>query len=82
MRVQSLSYIDIIRIHFSSCVYGIWVVFKNVAKLFWLRKKSKSLHLRDNPPSCLVDSSIGQHKYVKLKVSYLRKNYSILNILK
>ncbi|KAK9710963.1 alpha/beta hydrolase fold [Popillia japonica] len=26
-----------------------------------------SLENRDNPPGCLVDTSIGQHKYVKLK---------------
>lgn len=70
MRVESLSNIDIIRLHFSSCLYGILVVFKNLAKLLWFSKKENSLQSRDNPPPCLVDSSLGQHKYVKLKVSF------------
>lgn len=69
VRVQTISNFNIMRIHFSSLVYGIWVLVKNFAKLMWLRKNLKTFELRGNPPSCLVDSALGQHKYVKLKVS-------------
>lgn len=31
----------------------------------WNSKASK-LQIRDNPPNCLVDSALGQHKYVKI----------------
>ncbi|KAG5900552.1 hypothetical protein JTB14_022859 [Gonioctena quinquepunctata] len=65
--IQSISVWDTIRIHFLSFVFGVWVVLKRLAKWIWYPKKINSLHLRDNPPSCLLDTSLGQHKYVKLK---------------
>lgn len=55
-------------IHFLSFVFGLWILFKRLAK--WLWNPSSFVQVeRDNPPACLVDTSLGQHKYVKLKVS-------------
>ncbi|CAH1183250.1 unnamed protein product [Phaedon cochleariae] len=66
-RIQYVSVLDSIKIHVLSFVFGIWVIFKKLAKWFWDPKKTNSGLQRDNPPSCLVDTSLGQHKYVKLK---------------
>ncbi|KAL3279399.1 hypothetical protein HHI36_016909 [Cryptolaemus montrouzieri] len=64
--IVSVSLWDSIKIHFLSCVYGSWVLTKRILKYLW-DKDLDSSSCRDNPPTCLVDSSLGQHKYVKLK---------------
>lgn len=59
---------EIFIIHFLSSIIGLWVLFKRIAKWIWNPSAFTQIH-RDNPPPCLVDTSLGQHKYVKLKVS-------------
>lgn len=69
--IQSISAWNSIRIHFLSIIFGIWVLCKKFIKWTWNSKGVNSLQLRDNPPSCLLDSYLGHHKYVKLKVSFI-----------
>nr|XP_023020332.1 epoxide hydrolase 4-like [Leptinotarsa decemlineata] len=66
-RIQTISVCDTIRIHCLSCIFGVWVIFKRLAKGVWNSQRLTNIQPRDNPPSCLVDSRLGQHKYVKLK---------------
>lgn len=67
--IVSISIWDTLKIHFLSCVYGLWLLAKRFIKHLWNRGKGTlpTPSFRDNPPLCLVDSSLGQHKYVKLK---------------
>ncbi|XP_045482984.1 epoxide hydrolase 4-like [Harmonia axyridis] len=66
--IVSVSLWDSLKIHFFSCVYGLWVLSKRLLKYLWNGNLEYSrANVRDSPPSCLEDSSIGQHKYVKLK---------------
>lgn len=51
-----------------SFVFGAWVIFKRLLRYVWNPSGSVQMLLRDTPPSFLVDSSLGQHKHVKLKV--------------
>ncbi|CAG9826289.1 unnamed protein product [Diabrotica balteata] len=67
MCIQSISVVDSIRIHVLSIIFGVWVICKRLLKWIWDPKRLNSHQLRDSPPSCLLDSSLGQHKYVKLK---------------
>ncbi|XP_074030885.1 epoxide hydrolase 4 isoform X2 [Leptinotarsa decemlineata] len=78
-RIQTISVCDTIRIHCLSCIFGVWVIFKRLAKGVWNSQRLTNIQPRDNPPSCLVDSRLGQHKYVKLKV--WRSRYQINRIL-
>ena len=58
-----------LHIHALAVVLAVWVSFKRLIRFMW--KGDNSLHqVRENPPQCLVDSSYGQHKYVKLKVRF------------
>ncbi|XP_066262403.1 epoxide hydrolase 4-like isoform X1 [Euwallacea similis] len=66
--IQSISVFGKLRIHCLSFVFGAWVLCKKLLKYVWNPKGSVNMLLRDTPPSFLVDSSIGQHKHVKLKV--------------
>ncbi|KAH1028147.1 epoxide hydrolase 4 [Dendroctonus ponderosae] len=64
--IQSISLFAQLRIHFLSFVFGGWVLCKRLLKWVW-DPRGSSMVLRDTPPSFLVDSSMGQHKHVKLK---------------
>ncbi|CAG9769413.1 unnamed protein product [Ceutorhynchus assimilis] len=65
--IQSISVYGQARIHFLSFIFGVWVVCKKIVKWVWNPSASGKLQLRDTPPPFLVDSSLGQHKHVKLK---------------
>lgn len=65
--IVSIPIWDKCRIHVLSYLFGMWMLFKNFAKWIWDPKGFFRLNLRDNPPQCLLDSSLGQHKYIKLK---------------
>ncbi|KAJ8939457.1 hypothetical protein NQ318_023083 [Aromia moschata] len=65
--IESVSTWDTCRIHLMSFVFGVWMLCKRAVGWVWNPNGYKSLQLHDNPPSCLMDSSLGQHKYVKLK---------------
>lgn len=58
---------DSMRIRFLALVLGLWIILKRFTKWAWNPTGFFSIELRDNPPSCLVDTTLGQHKYVKLK---------------
>ncbi|GLV31968.1 hypothetical protein CBL_07728 [Carabus blaptoides fortunei] len=65
--IARVSVCDSFRIHLLSFVIGVWVVFKRFARWAWDPNTFFSLRVRDNPPACLVDSTLGRHSYVKLK---------------
>ncbi|KAF7268152.1 hypothetical protein GWI33_018617 [Rhynchophorus ferrugineus] len=65
--IQSISVWGQIRIHVLSFLFGLWVLSKRLARWLWRPNGFSSLTPRDTPPPCLVDSNLGQHKYVKLK---------------
>lgn len=65
--VESISTWEILLMRFYSILIGFWVLCKRFFKSIWHSSSLTSIP-RDNPPSCLVDSTIGQHKYVKIKV--------------
>lgn len=69
LRIVKISSWEIIKLHFFTFIFGVWIICKMSAKWIWDPKSFFILQQRDNPPACLVDSSLGQHKYVKLKVS-------------
>jgi hypothetical protein len=77
LRIVTVSLWEIIKIHSLTFVFGVWIMCKMSAKWVWDPKSFFTLQQRDTPPACLVDSSLGQHKYVKLKVS---TNMSVLAI--
>lgn len=64
--IVSISAWERFTIRFLSVWIGLWVLCKRFFKWIWYPSSLTSLP-RDNPPSCLVDSSLGHHKYVKLK---------------
>lgn len=57
-----------LKIYAFSVVLGAWVLCRRLLRYVWDPHVLLSLQARDNPPSCLVDTNLGQHKYVKLKV--------------
>lgn len=61
-------------IHFFSFILGLWILFKRLLKWMW-NPNIFNQKIRDNPPSCLVDTMLGQHKHVKLKVRVMYKIY-------
>lgn len=57
--------------------YGLWTILKICFRLIWNANTSSKQILRDVPPKCLVDSALGHHKFVKLKVgNSILKKYS------
>ncbi|XP_047104265.1 epoxide hydrolase 4-like isoform X1 [Schistocerca piceifrons] len=64
--VVSISHWDTLRIHAISCVIGSWVVFRRLVRSLW-SPLNLNLQDREKPPQCLVDSSLGQHSYIKVK---------------
>jgi hypothetical protein len=60
---------DSFKIHFLSFVCGIWVILKRLLQWAWNPNGFFSLQRREAPPPCLVDSALGRHSYMKLKVS-------------
>lgn len=67
--VVSISLWDSIIIHLNAIILGIWLLLKRLLKWLWNRNAYPNIQVRDSPPACLVDSSLGLHSYVKLKVS-------------
>lgn len=65
--IVSISPWDSLKIHVLSFTCGFWVILKRLAQWAWNPNGFFSLQRREAPPSCLVDSSLGRHSYVKLK---------------
>ncbi|XP_066591187.1 epoxide hydrolase 4-like [Prorops nasuta] len=58
---------EIVKLHFLSFIYGLYLIIKRGFKWAWDPKKFFVLHERDKPPLCLVDNNLGTHSYVKIK---------------
>jgi hypothetical protein len=67
--IVSISPWDSLKIHVLSFTCGFWVILKRLAQWAWNPNGFFSLKSREAPPPCLVDSSLGRHSYVKLKVN-------------
>jgi len=67
--IVSISPWDSLKIHVLSFTCGFWVILKRLAQWAWNPNGFFSLQRREAPPPCLVDSSLGRHSYVKLKVN-------------
>ncbi|XP_060524172.1 epoxide hydrolase 4-like [Cylas formicarius] len=65
--IQTISLWEQTRIHLSCVMFGLWVVFKRLVKWLCNPTSKRNFTVRDSPPSCLIDSSLGQHKYIKIK---------------
>lgn len=68
--IETISFWQSFRIYALSCVFGAWVLFWRMLRCLWDPNGYCRLQTRDNPPACLVDTTLGQHKYVKLKVGF------------
>lgn len=66
LRIESISALDKFLITFFCICSGFWVLCKHFLKKLWDPNSMIPLP-RDKPPSCLVDSTLGQHQYVKLQ---------------
>ncbi|KAL2742925.1 epoxide hydrolase 4-like isoform X3 [Vespula maculifrons] len=66
-RIVHISTWEIIKLHFLSFVYGLYMIVKRLLKWAWDPKKFFVLEQRDKPPPCLVDNNLGTHSYVKIK---------------
>lgn len=68
-KIVYLSVLEIVKLHFLSFVYGLYLIVKRFPKWVWDPKKFFMMQQRDKPPPCLVDNNLGTHSYVKIKVS-------------
>ncbi len=66
--VVEISRLESIKLLCLSLMWGIWMLWKT-AVLTIFRSNNFEWNNIDNPPACLVDSALGQHSYIKLKVS-------------
>ncbi|GJQ68848.1 hypothetical protein Trydic_g6048 [Trypoxylus dichotomus] len=65
--ITTISTWDTLTIHFLSFFLAAWISLKIFVKWIFSRNNYFRIQNRDNPPECLVDNNLGQHKYVKLK---------------
>ncbi|RZF34868.1 hypothetical protein LSTR_LSTR012865 [Laodelphax striatellus] len=83
--IVTISSTDALKIHILSFLWGVWSILRKFMRevLYNANPQLK----RDNPPTCLVDTTLGQHSYVKLKgvklhyVEAGRKNGPVLLML-
>lgn len=66
--ITTISIWDSLGIRLLSFILAFWVSLKLCTMWIFNANNYFRIENRDNPPGCLVDTSIGQHKYVKLKV--------------
>ncbi|XP_051171276.1 epoxide hydrolase 3-like [Leptopilina boulardi] len=67
VKVVHVSLLEIVKLHFLSFTYGLYLIVKRLLQWAWNPKNFFLLQRRDKPPQCLVDNSLGEHLYVKLK---------------
>ncbi|KAF5301484.1 hypothetical protein FQR65_LT08787 [Abscondita terminalis] len=65
-RIVSISALERFLIAFLAICNGCWVLCKHFFKKLWDPNSTIPVP-RDKPPTCLVDSTLGQHQYVKLQ---------------
>ncbi|PSN36565.1 hypothetical protein C0J52_09140 [Blattella germanica] len=61
-----ISFWDSVKLHLFAFICGLWIIFKRFAQWAFTPDFFK-IQKRDNPPPCLVDSTLGHHSYMKLK---------------
>lgn len=82
VKIVHISVWEVVKLHFQSFIYGIYLIVKRFVKWAWNPKNFFVLQQRDKPPQCLVDNSLGEHSYVKLKVScFIECMEKIVNIV-
>ncbi|XP_063909712.1 epoxide hydrolase 4-like [Zophobas morio] len=67
IRIVNVPLWEVVKIHFFTFIFGVWIICKMLVKWIWDPKSFVTVQQRDSPPAFLVDSALGQHKYVKLK---------------
>lgn len=78
IKIVHISMWEMAKLHFLSFTYGLYLIMKRFLQWAWNPNKFFVLQQRDKPPQCLVDNSLGEHSYVKLKVSFKKYiNYTI-----
>lgn len=78
--VCNIPYVESVKIIFLAILWGTLILVKTaVSKV--LRVSQFEWDERENPPSCLTDASLGQHSYVKLKVSYTYNLYNLIFVV-
>ncbi|KRT79456.1 hydrolase [Oryctes borbonicus] len=65
--ITTISTWDSLTIRFLSFLLAAWFSLRICVKWIFNRNNYFRIQNRDNPPACLVDTILGQHKYVKLK---------------
>uniref|UniRef100_A0AAU6QEK5 Epoxide hydrolase n=1 Tax=Kerria lacca TaxID=473130 RepID=A0AAU6QEK5_9HEMI len=69
-----ISRYEAIKIFYLSLLRGIWILCKQLV-LMVLRSSKFECNNIDNPPSCLVDNTLGQHSYMKIKGRGIKLHY-------
>lgn len=62
-----IPHLDTLKIFWFAFLWGIWTMAKRFV-LQVLRSSNFEWNDIDNPPLCLVDTKLGQHNYMKIKV--------------
>ena len=78
--IVSVSMIEKIKFYGLAIFWGLAALLKLGALWLWNSKKYFVTKRRDRPPRCLVDSLLGHHSYIKLKVNSEAQIF-ILNLL-
>lgn len=66
--IVPISFWNTVQIYAYAFIYSLWVCAKTLVRWIWNYKVLPTSKSRDNPPLILVDSTIGRHSYVKVKV--------------
>ena len=66
--IVKISSWDRIQIHICSLLCGLWILLKRCVLRLWRAKSGSSSEKRGNPPACLLETTLGTHSFVKLKV--------------
>lgn len=67
--IVPISFWNTVQIYAYAFIHSLWICSKTLVRWIWNYKVSATSKTRDNPPLILVDSTIGRHSYVKVKVS-------------
>ncbi|XP_076175604.1 epoxide hydrolase 4 isoform X2 [Ptiloglossa arizonensis] len=74
-KIVHISTWEIVKLHFFSFIYGLYLIVKRFFKWAWDPKTFFMMQQRDKPPPCLVDNNLGTHSYVKIKKLEIKINH-------
>lgn len=77
-KIVHISTWEIVKLHFFSFIYGLYLIVKRFFKWAWDPKTFFMMQQRDKPPPCLVDNNLGTHSYVKIKVNQMLWLFSLI----